>query len=100
MRNRGFEDDLRAVLSHLISSYGAMNAVEKLVRSVDEAQRILAEQPYIHAISDKSGWSEKLYREHYVQNYVIVYRIDEQTVTFLRFLHQAQLLERLVIDGE
>ena len=95
-----FEEDLFDVLTYLIETRGAHGAAERIMREVDGAKALLVTQPFIHAVSKKSRFGDFAYREHFIKGYVIVYRIAEEEVLFLRFFHQAQLYERFVMEWE
>ena len=53
-------------------------------------------QPFIHALSRKPHLRGSDCREHPVENYVVVYRVEGEEVLFLRLFHQRQLYDRAV----
>lgn len=70
------------------------------MKAVDGSKELLASHPYVDAVSDKPGFAEGRYREHLAHNYVIVYKVIEDEVVFLRFFHQTQLYQRFVMEWE
>lgn len=93
-----FEDDVKQTLSYLEDSLGSPKAAESLMASIDDAVELLAEQPFLHAVSKRSASSAHPYRIHSVKNYVIAYAIKGAEVWLLRLFHQAQLYERFISD--
>lgn len=95
--SKAFEDDLFDIVAYL-ESHASGGVVEGVLRAVDKAKAALAVHPFMHAISRKPSLSDRGYRECFVLSYVIVYRVEENKVLFLRLFHQAQLYERLVME--
>ena len=93
-----FEEDVEATLAYLSGSLGSPAAAESLMEAIDQAELLLRDQPFIHAVSGKSGCAEHAYRTHCVKNYVIVYKVEGDEVWLLRLFHQTQLYERFVMD--
>ncbi len=93
-----FETDLLDALSYLSNSLHAPNAAERLMRAVDAAKELLAENPYIDAVSERLGQGGRSYREHFVMSYAIVYKVEEKTVWLLRLFHQRQSYGRFVVE--
>lgn len=95
-----FEDDLFDVLAYLIETCGANGAAERVLQEVDSAKALLAVQPFIRAESRKARLRDISYCEYFIMGYVIVYRIAGDEVLFLRFFHQTQLYECLVMEWD
>ena len=91
-----FECDLLAALAYLADALHAPGAALRLASEVDAAKELLAENPFLDAVSGRLPGSG--YREHLVMNYVIVYRADDDVVWLLRLFHQRQSLGRFVIE--
>ena len=91
-----FECDLLDALAYLADALHAPVAALRLASEVDAAKELLAENPFLDAVSGRLPGSG--YREHLVMNYVIVYRADDDVVWLLRLFHQRQSLGRFVIE--
>ncbi len=83
-------------LAYLADALHAPGAALRLASEVDAAKELLAENPFLDAVSDRLPGSG--YREHLVMNYVIVYKADDDVVWLLRLFHQRQSLGRFVIE--
>ena len=55
---------------------------------------MIAAFPAIKAVSKKPELRRLGYREYFGENYVIVYRVQEDAVYLLRLFHQSQDYER------
>ena len=93
-----FEADLLDALSYLSGSLHAPDAAARLMRAVDVVKDLLAENPFLDAVSERLGRKGHAYREHFVLNYVIVYKVEVETVWFLRLFHQRQSYGRFVLE--
>lgn len=95
--SEAFEDDMREALSYLVERSGSALAAKNLMRAIDSAKEELAANPFMYAVSRKPQFATYQYRERYVQKRVIIYRVEENAVLFLRLFHQAQRYERFVV---
>lgn len=92
----GFEADLFDTLTYLSENLSAPMAAQRFMQGVDAAEALLVCQPFIHALSRKPHLRGSGCREHPVESYVVVYRVEGDEVVFLRLFHQRQLYDRAV----
>lgn len=90
--SREYED----VLNYLIDVLGSKQSAKSLVDALENVESVLSEQPEINAISRKSALFEHDLREHFVKGYVLVYRIDDDTVYLEHLFHQSQDFGHLI----
>lgn len=93
-----FEADLLDALSYLSGNLHASDAAERLMCAVDATKKLLAENPFIDAVSERLGSRQDAYRAHLVMNYLIVYKVERGAVWFLRLFHQRQSYGRFVLE--
>ena len=97
--SEAFEVDLRSILDYYCDELGMPSEGRRFMEEVDEAKELIAEVPFVHSVSSKAGLRERECREHLIRGYTLIYRVGvENTVLFLRLLHQSQLASRQVID--
>lgn len=90
-----FAHEYENVLDYLVDVLGSAQAATSLVDALDNVESILSEQPEINAISPKSALLVLDLREHFVKNYVLVYRIEDEVVYLEHLFHQSQDFGRL-----
>ncbi|BAK43780.1 type II toxin-antitoxin system RelE/ParE family toxin [Eggerthella sp. YY7918] len=93
-----FECDLFDSLAYLTEVLHASGAAERLANEIDAAKELLAEHPFLDAVSERLQMADLGYREHLVLNYVIVYKVKNNVVWFLRLFHQRQSYGRFIIE--
>ena len=93
-----FEYDLLDSLAYLVETLHAPGAAERLVNEVDAAKELLAENPFLGAVSEQLQTRNLDYRERFVLNYVIVYKVKDNVVWLLRLFHQRQAYGRFVVE--
>ena len=99
-RTQAFEDDFDESLDYLANELKSPQAAMTLIDEVEYALHVLEKSPFLYAVSRKPFLSAYGYREYHVKKYVMVYRVDDNVVSLLRFFHQTQLYERFVMDWE
>lgn len=95
-RTEAFEADLESAAFYLTAQLHSPQAARALFDAIEKAIGILGEVPFIHALSRKPHLRESGCREHPVESYVVVYRVEGDEVVFLRLFHQRQLYDRAV----
>ena len=78
------------MLGYLTTRLGNPQAAERLMREIDRITEILQSTPLIHRVSTKPFLAEQGLREHFVLNYVIVYKVEEDAVILVNLFHQTQ----------
>ena len=97
-RTQAFEDDFDESLDYLVNELKSLQAAMTLIDEVEYALSALERSPFLFVISRKPFLGAYGYREYHVKKYVMVYRVDNNVVSLLRFFHQTQLYERFVMD--
>lgn len=91
-----FEQDVIDVANYLALSFSSPSGIDRLINELERIKSIFAATPFLNAISNKSLLKKRSYREHYILNYVIVYRIENDVVYLIRLFHQRQNYENLI----
>ena len=84
------------MLEYIVQELKSPQAARTLNNAIKDARKALAENPLMHAVSRKPLLEHLELRERFVRNYVVVYRIEKQTVYLEHIFHQTQDYERLV----
>ena len=88
-----FESEYDAIIAYLIEDLGSPKAAKHLADEMDRAGEMLADKPLANALSRKPSLNKLELREHLVNNYVVVYRIEDEDVYLLHMFHQTQNFE-------
>ncbi len=91
-----FEQDLFDALAYLENVLHESGAAKRLMEEIDAAEELIAESPFLDAVYYQAHGSD--YRRHFVMNYVIVYKVEEGCIWFLRLFHQRQSYGRFVVE--
>jgi len=86
----GFEEDLNETLRYLRTVLHSQRAAQSLFEKVNDVMNLICQFPTINAISEKPLLAQRGYREQIVGNYIIVYRLDKDTVFVARLFHATQ----------
>ena len=88
-----FRADLVSLAGYISENLGAPQAAKRIVDDIVDATKRIAATPSIKAISKKPKLRQLRYREYYIDNYAIVYRVHEDAAYLLRLFHQSQNYE-------
>ena len=69
--------DLDAIHNHIADDFKETGTAEKMADSLEEAILSLNEIPYRGSIRRTGAFANRGYRQLFVKNFTIVYRIDE-----------------------
>ncbi len=69
--------DLDAIYNHIADDFKAIGTAEKMADVLEEAILSLDEMPYRGSIRRTGAFANRGYRQLFVKNFTIVYRIDE-----------------------
>lgn len=85
-------NDIDSVLNYIVYSLENPIAVKKLLCKIEEAYAALADNPFIYAHCNDSRLHNDGYRKAIINNYVLIYRVDEagSTVYIARFFYGRQ----------
>ena len=70
-------DDLDTIYNHIADDLKEIGSAEKMADSLEDAILSLDEKPYRGSISRTGAIANRGYRQIFVKNFTIVYRIDE-----------------------
>ena len=92
LREDSFEHDYIQAVDYLAEQLHGPQAAKHFILSMRNAASVLQATPFVCAISTKGILADYEMREYFVDNYVIVYRIDEKEhqVKLHRLFHQLQ----------
>ena len=87
-----FERDYEAIVEYLETVLHNSGAAKRIVLSVRNAVSLLEANPQLHAVSRKPVLANHTMRECAVENYVLVYRVDDdkKIIRLHRMFHQSQ----------
>ena len=88
-----FEAEFGAVIGYHLDVLRSEAAAKDLASKLDHVSELLAANPELKNISTKPSLKKASLRECYVKSYVLVYRIEGDTVYFEHFFHQSQNFE-------
>jgi addiction module RelE/StbE family toxin len=71
------KSDIDEILTYIMGELDNVSAATRLADEVDEKIELLTRQPKMFSSSLDSRLAEKGYRRVVIQNYVMLYRIDE-----------------------
>lgn len=91
-----FEKDYDDVLAYLVYKLGSPRAAAHLMDEMDASIERIAFNPAINAVSRKPTLSALGYREEFVTSYVMLYRVEGESVVVKRLFHMGQDYERYV----
>ena len=97
IKTEAFQEDFEELVAYYAIA-ASKKGLTKFVDSIEGATRFLAENPMIHSVSRKFYLSSGGYREHFVGNYVIIYRIEGLLVILCRLFHQRRNYQQFVIE--
>jgi addiction module RelE/StbE family toxin len=69
--------DLDNIYNYIADEFKELGTAEKMADLLDAAILSLAEMPYRGAVRKVGAFSHRGYRQVFVKNYIIIYRIDE-----------------------
>ena len=90
IRTDTFETSYDQCIGYLAINLASPQAATRFMSEIDHVASILESTPFVRGISEKRYLAERRLREYFVMNYVVVYRIDEDVVTFVNLFHQTQ----------
>lgn len=70
--------DLDDIYNHIADDFKEINAAEQMADLLEDAILGLDEMPYRGAIRRTGAFANRGYRQIFVKNFTIVYRIDDQ----------------------
>ena len=88
-----FEAEYDKALHYLASKLNTPQAARSLFDALDKARGELQENPFLHAVSRKPLLEELNLREKLARSYVLIYRVDGDTVYLEHLFHQTQDFE-------
>ena len=85
-------NDIDSVLDYIVNALKNPIAAKKLLGRIEEAYTDLADNPFIYACCADSRLQKDGYRKVVINNYVLIYRIDEtdNKVYVVRFFYGRQ----------
>lgn len=85
--------DLDDIYNYIADEFKALGTAEKMADALEEAILSLNEMPYRGAVRKTGVFANKDYRQIFVKNFTIVYRIDEASKTVIivtvRYVHSS-----------
>lgn len=75
--------DLDDIYNHIADGFKEIGTAEKLADALDEAILSLDEMPYRGAVRRTGAFANRGYRQIFVKNFTIIYRIDEKGKTVI-----------------
>ena len=75
--------DLDGIYGYIAMELKERGTAEKLVDLLEEAILSLSEMPYRGVVRKFGAYASKGYRQIFVKNFIIVYRIDESSKTVI-----------------
>ena len=91
-----FERDYDNALAYITYELGAPAAATRMMDAMDASIAKIADNPLINAVSRKPSLAALEYREEFVGNFVMLYRIEDDTVVAKRLFHARQDYESYV----
>ncbi len=82
------EDDLAEIITYVAAD--RPSAADALATKIEKNLSLLSKNPYLGRIPKEEELSRLHYRYIVVENYLIFYTIDEQTIYVHRILHGAR----------
>ncbi len=73
--------DLDDIYDHIVDDFKDIGTAEKMADALEAAILSLDELPYRGAVRRVGAFANRGYRQLFVKNYTIVYRIDEKRKT-------------------
>ena len=70
-------DDIDNIYNHIADDFKEVGTAEKMADTLEEAILSLGEMPYRGSIRRTGAFANRGYRQVFVKNFTIVYRIDE-----------------------
>ncbi len=70
-------DDLDNIYNHITDDFKEIGTAEKMADALENAILSLDEMPYRGSIRRTGAFANRGYRQSFVKNFTIVYRIDE-----------------------
>ena len=70
-------DDLDNIYNHIADDFKEIGTAEKMADALEDAVLSLEEMPYRGSIRRTGAFSNRGYRQVFLKNFTIVYRIDE-----------------------
>ena len=70
-------DDLDNIYNHIADDFKEIGTAEKMADALEDAVLSLEEIPYRGSIRRTGAFSNRGYRQVFLKNFTIVYRIDE-----------------------
>lgn len=91
-----FERDYDEALAYLIYNLNSPQAAKNLLDAMDASIEKISENPLINAVSHKPSLEALGYREEFVMRYVMLYRVEDDSVVAKRLFHMAQDYESYI----
>ena len=91
-----FERDYDSALAYITYELGAPKAAARMLDMMDASIEKIADNPFLNAISTKPTLEALEYREEFVGNYVMLYRVEGNDIVAKRLFHMSQDYESYV----
>ena len=91
-----FERDYDEALAYIAYELGSPQAAMRMIDAMDVSIAKIEDDPLINAVSRKPTHEALEYREEFVMNYVMLYRIERDQVIAKRLFHMTQDYESYV----
>ena len=91
-----FERDYDSALAYITYELDAPKAAMRMIDAMDASIEKISSNPKINAISRKPTLRALDYREEFIGNYVMLYRIERDVIVAKRLFHMTQDYEAYV----
>ena len=85
-----FERDYDSALAYIAYELGAPKAAGRMVDTMQRSVDKITDNPFINAISAKPTLESLEYREEFVGNYVMLYRVEGGDIVAKRLFRMSQ----------
>lgn len=93
-----FNDDVQDIQFYLGIKVASPHAAYRFGQQLKKACETLAGFPLLHSISRNPGLARRRVREWRFDRYVILYRVENESIQLLRLLHQSRDTSRAIIE--
>ena len=91
-----FERDYDSALAYIAYNLGSPMAATRMMDAMESSIEKIEDNPFLNAVSTKPTLEALEYREEFVGNYVMLYRVEGGTVVAKRLFHMSQDYESYV----
>lgn len=85
-----FERDYDEALAYIVYDLRSPQAAKNLIEQMEESIKRISENPFINAVSQKPTLASIEYREEFVGNYVLLYKVEDEAIVAKRLFHMTQ----------